>query len=98
MSKPHGKLPMPEVYEIADQLLDVLASAHDKGIVHRDIKPDNLFLTKEGRVKVLDFGFAQMKSQYRKEQTATGFLLGTPGFMPPEQAIGARGQVDMQTD
>jgi serine/threonine-protein kinase len=93
-----GKLPSPEVYEIADQLLDVLVAAHDKGIVHRDIKPDNLFLTKGGRLKVLDFGFAQMKSGFRKEQTATGYLLGTPGFMSPEQAIGARGQVDAQTD
>jgi serine/threonine-protein kinase len=93
-----GKLPIPEVYEIADQLLDVLVAAHDKGIVHRDIKPDNLFLTKGGRLKVLDFGFAQMKSGFRKEQTATGYLLVTPGFMSPEQAIGARGQVDAQTD
>jgi serine/threonine-protein kinase len=93
-----GALPMQEVYEIADQLLDVLAAAHDKQIVHRDIKPDNLFLTKEGRLKVLDFGFAQMKSGFRKEQTATGFLLGTPGFMSPEQAIGARGQIDQATD
>jgi serine/threonine-protein kinase len=93
-----GKLPLAEVYEIADQLLDVLALAHDKQIVHRDIKPDNLFLTKEGRLKVLDFGFAQMKSGFRKEQTATGFLLGTPGFMSPEQAVGARGQIDAATD
>jgi serine/threonine-protein kinase len=93
-----GKLPMAEVYEIADQLLDVLAAAHDQQIVHRDIKPDNLFLTTEGRLKVLDFGFAQMKSGFRKEQTATGFLLGTPGFMSPEQAIGAREQIDGATD
>ncbi len=93
-----GRLPTREVYEIADQLLDVLAAAHEKGIVHRDIKPDNLFLTMEGRLKVLDFGFAQMKTGVRKEQTATGFLLGTPGFMSPEQAVGARGQVDAKTD
>ncbi len=93
-----GRLPLREVYEIADQLLDVLSAAHEKGIVHRDIKPDNLFLTTEGRLKVLDFGFAQMKTGFRKEQTATGFLLGTPGFMSPEQAVGARGQVDAKTD
>ncbi len=93
-----GKLPLPEVYELADQLLDVLAAAHAKEIVHRDIKPDNIFLTKEGRLKVLDFGFAQMKSGFRSERTATGFLLGTPGFMAPEQAIGNRPMIDAQTD
>ncbi len=93
-----GKLPLPEVYEIADQLLDVIAGAHDKGIVHRDIKPDNLFLTHEGRLKVLDFGFAQVKSGFRTERTETGFLLGTPGFMSPEQAVGARQDIDAKTD
>src|SRR5690349_3947195 len=93
-----GRLAIPEVYEIADQLLDVLAAAHEKGIVHRDIKPDNLFLTKEGKLKVLDFGFAQMKTGFRKEQTATGYLLGTPGFMAPEQAVGNRAEVDARTD
>jgi eukaryotic-like serine/threonine-protein kinase len=93
-----GKLPLSDVYEVGEQLLDVLASAHDKGIVHRDIKPDNLFITQEGRLKVLDFGFAQMRSQFRPDVTATGFLLGTPGFMSPEQAVGNRAQVDAQTD
>ena len=93
-----GRLPLTDVFEVGEQLLDVLASAHDKAIVHRDIKPDNLFITHEGRLKVLDFGFAQMKSSFRTEQTATGFLLGTPGFMSPEQAIGNRPQIDAQTD
>jgi serine/threonine-protein kinase len=93
-----GRLPLPDVYEVGEQLLDVLAAAHEKQIVHRDIKPDNLFITQEGRLKVLDFGFAQMRSGFRAEQTATGFLLGTPGFMSPEQAIGNRPQVDAQTD
>ena len=93
-----GKLPLADVYEVGEQLLDVLAAAHDKSIVHRDIKPDNLFITTEGRLKVLDFGFAQMRSQFRPDVTATGFLLGTPGFMSPEQAIGNRAQVDAQTD
>jgi eukaryotic-like serine/threonine-protein kinase len=93
-----GKLELAEVYELADELLDVLAAAHAKRIVHRDVKPDNLFITREGRLKVLDFGFAQMKSRYRTEQTATGFLIGTPGFMAPEQAMGNRSLVDAQTD
>jgi serine/threonine-protein kinase len=93
-----GTLPLADVYEVGEQLLDVLAAAHEKQIVHRDIKPDNLFITQEGRLKVLDFGFAQMRSSFRSEQTATGFLLGTPGFMSPEQAIGDRPQIDAQTD
>ena len=93
-----GKLPLPDIFEVGEQLLDVLAAAHEKGIVHRDIKPDNLFITQEGRLKVLDFGFAQMRSQFRPDVTATGFLLGTPGFMSPEQAVGNRAQVDAQTD
>jgi serine/threonine-protein kinase len=93
-----GKLPLVEVYEFADQLLDVLAAAHAQDIVHRDIKPDNIFLTSQGRLKVLDFGFAQMKTAYRPEQTATGFLLGTPGFMAPEQAVGNRPLIDARTD
>ncbi|MBX3193418.1 MAG: serine/threonine protein kinase, partial [Labilithrix sp.] len=93
-----GRLPLADVYEVGEQLLDVLAAAHDKGIVHRDIKPENLFVTHQGRLKVLDFGFAQMKSGFRTEQTATGFLLGTPGFMSPEQAVGNRAQIDAQTD
>lgn len=93
-----GKLPLTEVYEIADQLLDVLAAAHAKGIVHRDVKPENLFLTAQGHLKVLDFGFAQMKRGLRTEQTATGILLGTPGFMAPEQASGHRRLIDAQTD
>ncbi|HVJ92186.1 MAG TPA: serine/threonine-protein kinase, partial [Labilithrix sp.] len=95
-----GRLPLAEVVEIADQLLDVLAAAHGRGIVHRDVKPDNMFLTKQGRLKVLDFGFARMqvKHGFRREQTATGVLLGTPGFMAPEQAAGSRGLIDAQTD
>ena len=93
-----GKLPIDEVYEIADQLLAVISAAHAKGIIHRDIKPDNIFVTNEGMLKVLDFGFARMRDGLRTEQTATGFLLGTPGFMSPEQAAGTRGKIDARTD
>jgi serine/threonine-protein kinase len=92
-----GRLPLDEVIDVAEQLLDVMAAAHTKGTVHRDIKPDNIFVTKEGYIKVLDFGFARMRDGLRKEQTATGFLLGTPGFMAPEQAAGMR-EIDARTD
>lgn len=93
-----GKLPVEDVHEIAEQLLEVMVAAHAKGIVHRDIKPDNIFVTNEGYLKVLDFGFARMRDGLRTEQTATGFLLGTPGFMSPEQAVGTRGTIDARTD
>jgi len=94
-----GALPVVEVVMIADQLLDVLASAHEKGIIHRDIKPDNLFLLADGTLKVLDFGIAQIReAAIKAEPTATGLLLGTPDFMSPEQALGIRGVVDAQSD
>ena len=93
-----GKLPYDEVFEIAEQLLEVMVAAHAKGIVHRDIKPDNIFVTNEGYLKVLDFGFARMRDGMRTEQTATGFLLGTPGFMSPEQAMGTTAKIDARTD
>ncbi len=93
-----GTLPEWEVYEVADQLLDVLVAAHGKGIIHRDIKPENLFVTLEGRLKVLDFGFAQLKAGSNREHTDSGVLIGTPGFMAPEQATGDRPSIDARTD
>jgi serine/threonine-protein kinase len=75
--------------DLVDELLDVLAVAHAEGIVHRDIKPDNLFVTREGRLKVLDFGIARVRgSSAMKVKTATGTSLGTPHYMPPEQIKG----------
>lgn len=94
-----GRLPVAEVLSIADQLLDVLASAHERGIVHRDLKPENLFLTKEGVLKVLDFGIARLReSDAKSSATQTGSLMGTPAFMAPEQARGRWTDVDAQTD
>jgi serine/threonine-protein kinase len=81
-----GRLPLPEVLALADELLDVLGAAHGRGIVHRDIKPENLFLTRKGQLKVLDFGIARLLDG--SGATSTGTVLGTPGFMPPEQASG----------
>jgi eukaryotic-like serine/threonine-protein kinase len=84
-----GALPLGEVLDLGDELLDVLAAAHDQGIVHRDIKPNNLFITDEGRLKVLDFGIARVRSATNSwGSTAAGLLLGTPHFMAPEQARG----------
>lgn len=94
-----GRLPLAEVCRVTSQLLGVLAAAHAKGVVHRDIKPDNLFVLRDGTLKVLDFGIAHIKqTALSHEATATGLVLGTPDFMAPEQALGQRGQVDAQTD
>ncbi|WP_394850595.1 serine/threonine protein kinase [Pendulispora brunnea] len=101
-----GRLPVAEVVWMLDTLLDVLSAAHKRNIVHRDIKPDNLFLTRDGRIKVLDFGFARMKEEVERgassegatSLTKTGFILGTPDFMSPEQAGGRNKAVDGRSD
>jgi serine/threonine protein kinase len=84
-----GKLPVAEVLSHVDQALDVLAAAHEQGIIHRDIKPANLFLTTEGQIKVLDFGLARMHEiTVDSLRTKEGTTLGTTPYMPPEQARG----------
>jgi hypothetical protein len=94
-----GSLPVGEVLAIASQALSVLELAHEKGVVHRDIKPENLFVTEEGRLKVLDFGVARLnEGAGGPKRTRTGFLLGTPGYMSPEQALGRWSDVDARTD
>jgi serine/threonine-protein kinase len=99
--RPGERLEVIEVAQLADQLLDVLAAAHDKGIVHRDIKPENIFLTHDGALKVLDFGIARVRevaAPTSAKLTANGGTMGTPAFMPPEQALGNWDEVSAQTD
>ncbi len=87
-----------EVLEVASQLLDVLVHAHDRGIVHRDIKPENVFLTTDGRVRLLDFGIARIENAKRTHSTEACTTLGTPAFMPPEQALGRWTDLDGRSD
>lgn len=91
-----------ELLEIADGVLSVLEAAHAHGVVHRDLKPDNLFLAKhperegESIVKVLDFGLARLLDA--QEQTFAGIAIGTPTYMSPEQAAGHVDEIDGRTD
>lgn len=91
-------LSVGQALEICSQLLDVLVHAHDRGIVHRDIKPENIFLTREGRVRLLDFGIARVEAAKRRHETEAGTTLGTPAFMPPEQALGRWHAIDGRSD
>jgi serine/threonine-protein kinase len=92
-------VPLGASLAVIDQLLDVLVAAHSKGVVHRDIKPANLFLSRDGTLKVLDFGIARLRDAAGGDHaTHTGMLLGTPAFMAPEQALGQSSDIDGQTD
>jgi serine/threonine-protein kinase len=94
-----GRLPLIEALGIMDAVLDVLAAAHDKHVLHRDMKPDNVFLTNAGELKLLDFGVARWDDgQSSSDMTGAGMVLGTPAFMPPEQALGRREDVDARSD
>jgi serine/threonine protein kinase len=93
-----GRLAKEQVIVVALRVLDVLAVAHDRGVLHRDIKPGNLFLTDEGAIKVLDFGIARVEDNPGAFSTRPGTTLGTPAFMAPEQAAGRLDQLDALTD
>jgi predicted Ser/Thr protein kinase len=88
-----GRLPLPQVADVARQAAEALDYAHENGVVHRDIKPGNLVLTAGGQLKIFDFGIARMA---KGNITRPGQLLGTPNYMAPEQVTG--GPVDGRAD
>ncbi|HEY4183037.1 MAG TPA: serine/threonine-protein kinase [Kofleriaceae bacterium] len=92
-------LPLGGVVQVMTETLSALAAAHNRGVVHRDLKPDNIIVTREGHAKVLDFGIAKLAPglDANSPRTATGALLGTPAYMAPEQISGAQ-LVDSRTD
>ncbi len=93
-------LSLRDVIRIAVDVARGLNAAHGSGIVHRDIKPDNIFLTRDGRVKILDFGIAKLRdldpALAATAATGSGVVIGTPGYMAPEQLTGAH--IDARTD
>jgi len=102
-----GAMSTRKVIELGQQIAEALAAAHEKGIVHRDLKPENVIITREGRVKVLDFGLAKMSGAERAQaagaadqntisHTSAGTVLGTAGYMSPEQVRGEA--VDHRSD
>src|SRR5260370_21716535 len=99
----HG-LPAPrDAAALVKQLAEAVAYAHIEGVIHRDLKPANILIDRHGQPRLTDFGLAKQVASPGRESgaaqlTATGQILGTPSYMPPEQASGQRGAVGPLAD
>ncbi len=94
----HGALSVDETRRTLRDVADALAYAHERGVIHRDIKPDNILIdAQSGRPMVTDFGIARAVSEGDSRLTATGIAIGTPTYMSPEQAAGER-TIDGRSD
>jgi len=89
-----GLLPVDQVLDIVAQVALGLSYAHEHGIVHRDVKPSNIMLVRDGHAKITDFGIARMTSS--AVRTQTGMVLGSPKYMSPEQVMGK--EIDQRSD
>jgi serine/threonine-protein kinase len=96
-----GKLTLAETAQLLVQVASGLEAAHEQGVVHRDLKPPNLFICKRAhgadRIKILDFGISKLTSS-NSVATKTGSVMGTPHYMAPEQADGRAGAIDARSD
>lgn len=89
-----GRIPVPEAVAIITDIAGALEFAHSRGIIHRDVKPDNIIAHESGAFKIMDFGIARMEEG--TQLTVTGSIMGTPDYMSPEQASGKK--VDLRAD
>jgi serine/threonine protein kinase len=87
ISKVRGLIPEKESKQLFLEILDAVKFAHNNKIIHRDLKPSNIMITREGDVKIMDFGIAKV-IDYDKSLTKTGSKLGSPAYMSPEQVLG----------
>ncbi|MFE2876740.1 protein kinase [Streptomyces roseus] len=92
----YGAMPADKALKVTADVLAALEVSHEMGLVHRDIKPGNVMMTKRGLVKVMDFGIARAMQSGVTSMTQTGMVVGTPQYLSPEQALG-RG-VDARSD